>query len=119
MDILCNFCEITFCSLIYSDLGLLLLLKLVMCAQSLSHVQLCDLSNYSCQAPLFMGFPRQEHWIGLPFLPLGDFPNPEIEPMSSALTGRFFATEPLGKPHSDLGQDAKVLSKLVEQYTFH
>ena len=66
-----------------------------------------------------MAFPRQEHWVGLPFLPLGDFPNPEIEPTSFALTGRFFTTEPLGKPHSDLGQDAKVLSKLVEQYTFH
>ena len=32
-----------------------------------------------------MGFPRQEHWSGLPFPPPGDLPNPEIEPESPAL----------------------------------
>ena len=32
-------------------------------------------------APLSMGFPRQEHWSGLPF-PTGDLPNPGIEPAS-------------------------------------
>ena len=30
------------------------------------------------QAPLFMGFPRQEYWSGLPFPPPGDLPNPGI-----------------------------------------
>ena len=34
------------------------------------------------QAPLSMGFSRQEYWSGLPCLPPGDFPNPGIEPMS-------------------------------------
>ena len=34
------------------------------------------------QAPLSMGFPRQEYWGGLPFPPLGDTPNPGIEPAS-------------------------------------
>ena len=34
------------------------------------------------QAPLSMGFLRQEHWSGLLFPPLGDLPNPEIEPSS-------------------------------------
>ena len=29
-----------------------------------------------------MGFPRQEHWSGLPFLTLGHLPNPGIEPES-------------------------------------
>ena len=29
-----------------------------------------------CQVPLFMGFPRQECWSGLPFPPPGDLPNP-------------------------------------------
>ena len=37
------------------------------------------------QAPLFMGFPRQEYWIGLPFPPPEHLPNPGIEPRSSAL----------------------------------
>ena len=41
----------------------------------------------ACQAPLFMGFPRQEYWIRLPFPPPGDLPHPEIEPQSPALTG--------------------------------
>ena len=34
------------------------------------------------QAPLFMGFSRQEYWSGLPCPPLGDFPNPWIESVS-------------------------------------
>ena len=37
------------------------------------------------QAPLFMGFPRQECWSGLPFPSPGDLPNPGIEPRSPAL----------------------------------
>ena len=36
------------------------------------------------QAPLSMGFPRQEHWSGLPFSPPGDIPDSGIEPMSLA-----------------------------------
>ena len=34
------------------------------------------------QAPLSMGFSRQEYWSGLPFPPPGDLPNPGIKPMS-------------------------------------
>ena len=34
------------------------------------------------QAPLSMGFSRQEHWSGLPFPPLRDLPDPGIEPIS-------------------------------------
>ena len=37
------------------------------------------------QAPLSIGFYRQEYWSGLPYPPLGDLPNPGIEPWSSAL----------------------------------
>ena len=44
----------------------------------------------ACQALLSMGFPRQEHWSGLPFPPPGDLPDPGIEPSSPALAGRFF-----------------------------
>ena len=37
------------------------------------------------QAPLSMGFSRQEYWNGLPFFSPGDLPNPGIEPRSPAL----------------------------------
>ena len=50
------------------------------------------------QVLLSMGFPRQEYWSGLPFPSPGDLPDPGIEPMSPALAGRFFTTEPSGKP---------------------
>ena len=45
------------------------------------------------QALLYIGFPRQEYWSGLPFPPV-DPPNPEIEPASPVLAGGFFITEP-------------------------
>ena len=48
-----------------------------------------------------MGFPRQESWRGLPFPTPGDLPGPGIEPASPALVGRFFTTEPPGKPKED------------------
>ena len=47
------------------------------------------------QAPLSMGFPRQDYWSGLPFPSPGDPPDPGFEP---ALTGRFFTIEPWGEP---------------------
>ena len=46
------------------------------------------------QAPLSMGFPRQEYWNGLPFPSPGDLPNPGIKLVSLALAGGFFTTEP-------------------------
>ena len=45
------------------------------------------------QAPLSMGFPRQEHWSRLPIPAPGDLPHPGIQPLSPespALAGRFF-----------------------------
>ena len=50
------------------------------------------------QAPLSTGFPRQEHWSGLPFPSPGALPDPGIEPASPALAGGFFTTEPPGNP---------------------
>ena len=50
------------------------------------------------QAPLFMGFPKQEYWSGLPLPSPGDLPDPGIEPTYPALTGELFTTEPPGKP---------------------
>ena len=52
-------------------------------------------STIALQAPLSMGFSRQEHWSGLPCPPPGDLSDPGIEPaslMSPALAGRFFTT---------------------------
>ena len=52
------------------------------------------------QAPLPMGFSRQEYWSGLPIPPPGDLPDPGIEPeylMPPALAGRFFTTSIIWK----------------------
>ena len=56
------------------------------------------------QAPLHMGFSREEYWSGLPFPSPGDLPDPGIEPTSPdspELAGRFFTTEPPEKPFID------------------
>ena len=72
------------------------------CAGVLSHVQLFVTPRaVAHQAPLSIGFSQQEYWSGLPFPSPGDLPNPETEPASPAapaLAGRFFTTEPPGKP---------------------
>ena len=66
---------------------------------ALSHVWLFATPwTVACQAPLSMGFHRQEHGIGLPFPPPGDLPNPGIKPASPLSASGFFTTEPLGKP---------------------
>ena len=49
------------------------------------------------QAPLLMGFSRQEYWSGLPFPTPGDLPNPVIKPGSPALHADSLPSEPLGK----------------------
>jgi len=49
------------------------------------------------QAPLSTGFSRQEYGSGLPFPSLRDLRNPEIKPVSPALPGEFFSTEPTRK----------------------
>ena len=46
------------------------------------------------QAPLSMGFSRQEYWSGLPFPSPGDLPNPGIEPGSSASQADALPSEP-------------------------
>ena len=49
------------------------------------------------QAPLSMGFPRQEYWSGLPFPSPGDLPDPGIKLMSPALQDYSFTADPPGK----------------------
>ena len=50
------------------------------------------------QAPLSMGFSRQEYWSGLPCPPPGDLPDPGIESRSPALQVDSLLSEPPGKP---------------------
>ena len=61
-----------------------------------SHVRLfATLWTVAHQAPLSMGFSRQEYWSRVLCPPPGDLPNPGIESMSlksPALLGRFFTT---------------------------
>ena len=58
--------------------------------------------SVALQAPLSMGFPRQEYWSGLPFPPPGDLPDPGIEPVFPALADGCFTTESPGKPSENL-----------------
>ena len=69
----------------------------------------CMLSHFSCvqlyetlctaarQAPLFVGFSRQESWSGLPFPSPGDLPNPGMESQFPRLQVDSLTFEPLGK----------------------
>ena len=57
-----------------------------------------NLRTVSLQAPLSMGFLRQEYWSGLPFPSPGDLPDPGIEPRSPPLQADFLWTEPQGTP---------------------
>ena len=65
-----------------------------------SHVRLFETPwTVARQAPLSVGFPRQEYWSGLPFPPPEDFPHPGMEPASAvspALVGGSFTIEPPG-----------------------
>ena len=56
------------------------------------------------EAPMSMGFSRQEYWNGLPFPPQGDLPDPgmgPISPLSPTLAGRFFTTVSPGNLKKD------------------
>ena len=90
----CTFCSFSH-SPVYWDL-----IPLCVCVRVLSIVQLFATPwTVAHQAPLSMGFSRQEHWSGLPFPPPGDLPDSGIKPASPALAGGFFTTEPPGKPY--------------------
>ena len=49
------------------------------------------------QAPLSMGFSRQEYWSGLPCPPLGDLPDPMTKPGSPAWQVDSLLSQPPGK----------------------
>ena len=56
----------------------------------------------ACQATLSLESSRQEYWSGLPFPTPGDLSEPGFKPgspVSPALAGAFFTSEPPGEPH--------------------
>ena len=66
-----------------------------------SYPTLCDpidCSPVACEAPLSMGFSRQEYCSGLPFPSPGDLSDPGIEPRSPALQTDSLSSELAGKP---------------------
>ena len=68
-----------------------------LCAQLLGRVRLFPTPwTVGHQAPLSMGFSRQEYCSGLPFPPPGDLSNPGVELETHALAGGFFTTAPPG-----------------------
>ena len=61
-------------------------MKKLLLLRRFSHVGLCvTLWGAACQAPLSMGFSRQEYWNGLSCPPPGGLPDPGMEPGSPAL----------------------------------
>ena len=84
----------------------LIILKL--CAQLVSSVQpYATPWTVAHQTPLSMELSRQEYWSGLPFPPPGDLPDPGTQSASPTLVGRFFTSEPPGKPSITLATSYK------------
>ena len=65
--------------------------------ESVSRVRLCNPMTVAHQAPLSMGFSRQEYWSGLPFPSPRDLPNPGIEHRSPGLQADSLPPKPRGK----------------------
>ena len=63
---------------------------------------LWDLWTVAHQAPLFLGFSRQEYWSGLLFPSPGDLSDPGIKPVSPAFQADSLPAEPSGKPCASL-----------------
>ena len=87
-----------------------------------SRVQLIvTLWTVACQAPLSMGFSRQEYWSGLSCPPPGDLPNPGIEHRCPALAGGFFTTSATWEDilkMSALGIGSSHLFSIFKKYAF-
>ena len=89
-------------------------------------MDICMLCHFTCillfatlwtiapQAPLSMGFSRQEYWSGFPFPSPGDLPIPGIEPGSHTLQADSLLTEPPGKPLEGVILNPKTISSVEE-----
>ena len=87
----------------------------MVCRAVLSPIWLLD-PRAARQAPLSLGFPRQEYWSGLPFPSPGDLPHPGIKPVSPALQVDFLPCEPPGKPINCLLKNNSLKSKTFRYY---
>ena len=77
----------------------------------------CDPKDYNPQAPLSMGFPRQEYWSELPFPPPRDLPNPVTQLESPALQVDSFTGEQLGKEKKTIHISACHYKKKIQGNT--
>ena len=79
-----------------------------------SAVRIFDRRTPACQAPLSVGFSRQEYWSGLPCPPPGDLPHPGIEPaslVSPILAGVIFTNSATWEPPDPPGKPQKTRSR--------
>ena len=82
---------------------------LIVKVKSLSCVRLCETPwTVVHQAPLSMGFSRQEYWSGLPFHSPEDLSDPGIKPGSPALQADSLPSEPPGSQGAKLARGMKV-----------
>ena len=88
------------------------------CAKSLQSCLLFEtLWTIARQAPLTMGFSRQEYWSRLPCPPPRDLPNSSIKPISPkslALAGRFFTTSTTQSPKLNHWETIKALGSSLK-----
>ena len=82
------------------------------CLVAQSCPTLCNPMDCS-QAPLSMGFSRQEYWSELPCPSLGDLPNPGFEASSPELQADSLPSEPLGKPDLQMRKWAQILTAVT------
>ena len=68
----------------------------------------------ACEAPLSMGFSKQEYWSGLPFPSPGDLPDPGIEPRSPTLWADSLPSGRPGKPNKSVQlKNGKIMLKVT------
>ena len=88
--------------------------------KSFSHVQLFGTPwTVACQAPLSMGFSRQEYWSGLPFPSPWDLPDLGIKPRSPALQADSLPSELPGKPQTYHNIKYIIISLFIAQCPSH
>ena len=81
------------------------------CGKSLqSCLALCNPRTAACQAPLSMGFSRQEYWSGLPCPPPVDLPHPGVKPSVFCLLHQWAGSLPPAPPVCDQFSSVQSLS---------
>ena len=84
------------------------LYDILLFSRSVTTNSFATLWTVACQAPLSMGFSRQEYCSELPFPPPGDLPNPGIEPTSPALQANSLPLSHWGSYSAYLSPDPEV-----------